>query len=278
MMRAICQIYLLVMYSLLISSCRFDTSPWEYSVDCDTLNLDVNLNWLAKIENTNKEQPHFSIAVIGDPGLFPGDLELTIKKINQINKVDFILLLGDLTELGVKQEYEWTCKAISHSNKPILSVIGNHDALSYGREIWLNTIGPYDYSFTYKNTKFIAYNDNKYEFADVPDKEWLQKEAALETDEIRHHTIGMSHIEPWWDIDFTFTDELKAFGFDLMLHAHSHKFSYWYKPSVKLPHLINADTIDIKYSIVNFTPANISVEQCEPECIPATAVNWSDIP
>lgn len=261
-------------FIILITSCRFEVSPWDYDFQCDTLNLDSNLMWLKQIEKQTVNTPDFSIAIVGDPQNYVGDFELTIAKINKIEEVDFILLLGDLTEIGVKQEYDWACKAASHAQKPILSVIGNHDALSYGREIWLNTIGPYDYSFTYKNTKFIAYNDNKYEFADVPDKEWLQKEAALETDEIRHHTIGMSHIMPWWDIDPTFTDDLKAFGFDLMLHAHDHRFSYWYKPSVKLPHLRTADTRDIQYSIVNFTKDNFTVDICDPECITISATGW----
>lgn len=255
-----------------ISSCRFDISPWETDVSCDTLHLETNLNWLAQIEQASLDNTTFSVAVIGDPQQYPGDLELTVKKINDIDKVDFILLLGDLAETGVEKEYEWTCKAASHSTKPILPVIGNHDGLAYGPVIWLETIGPYDYTFTYKNTKFIAYNDNKYEFEDVPDKEWLVDAATIASDEIRFHTIGMSHIEPW-DNEPTLTDELKAYGFDHMLHAHNHKFAYWQKESVKLPHFITADTRDIKFGIMTVTPDDISIEQCDPECTPILPID-----
>ncbi|MBU2916705.1 metallophosphoesterase [Psychrosphaera sp. F3M07] len=271
-MTLIKNIMLATITSLLISSCRFDISPWENDVNCDTLNLEANLEWLNLIEKRYKDKTDFSVAVIGDPQQYPGDLELTIKKINKINKVDFVLLLGDLTETGVEKEYEWTCKAVSHTSKPILSVIGNHDALAYGRVIWLDTIGPFDYSFTYKNTKFIAYNDNKYEFENVPDKEWIANEALISSDETRLHTIGMSHIEPW-DVEPTLTDELKLMGFDQMLHAHNHKFAYWQKSSVELPHFITADTRDVKFGIMNITPDSISIEQCDPECVPILPVN-----
>jgi predicted phosphodiesterase len=266
-MQSINKVIISTLASLFIASCRFDISPWENDVNCETLNLKANLEWLNLIEESDTSKSEFSVAVIGDPQQYPGDLELTIKKINTIDKVDFVLLLGDLTETGVEKEYEWTCKAVSHTNKPILSVIGNHDALAYGRVIWLDTIGPFNYSFKYKNTKFIAYNDNKYEFKNVPDKAWLAKEASIDQDEIRFHTIGMSHIEPW-DIEPTLTAPLKSFGFAQMLHAHNHKFDFWQKATVKLHHFITADTRDVKFGILNITPDNIVIEQCDSECVP----------
>jgi len=266
LVQSINRVIFITIISILVSSCRFEISPWETDVSCDTLNLETNLSWLAEIEQASLNKTSFSVAVIGDPQQYPGDLERTVKEINNIDKVDFILLLGDLAETGVEKEFEWTCKAASHSTKPILSVIGNHDGLAYGPVIWLATIGPYDYSFTYKNTKFIAYNDNKYEFEDVPDKEWLAEEAAIAPDEVRFHTIGMSHIEPW-DSEPTLTDDLKSFGYDHMFHAHNHKFTYWQKTDVQLPHFITANTLDIKYGIANITPEAISIEQCESECV-----------
>lgn len=262
------QIILITVISLMVSACRFDTSPWETDVSCDILNLETNLQWLADIEQQSPDNSTFKAAVIGDPQQFPGDMQRTIEKINQMNDVDFILLLGDLAETGVAQEFEWTCKAASGSDKPIFAVIGNHDGLAYGPVIWLDTIGPYDYAFTYKNTKFIAYNDNKYEFENVPDMPWLEQQAKVAENETRNHTIGMSHIEPW-DNEPTLTDQLSAFGFDHMLHAHNHKFAYWQKAGVELPHFITADTQDVKFGIITVTPEQISIQQCSPNCSPA---------
>ncbi|GHB79337.1 phosphoesterase [Psychrosphaera saromensis] len=271
-MQSVNRVIFVAIITMLVASCKFDISPWETDVGCATLNLEKNLAWLSEIEQASPDQDSFSVAVIGDPQQYPGDLELTVKKINNIDKIDFIVLLGDLAETGVEKEYEWTCKAASHSTKPILAVIGNHDGLAYGPVIWLETIGPYDYSFTYKNTKFVAYNDNKYEFEDVPDKEWLEDEASIAIGEVRNHTIGMSHIEPW-DSEPTLTDDLKSFGFDHMFHAHNHKFDYWQKTEVQLPHFITANTLDVKYGIANITPDAISIEQCEPECTTVLPTN-----
>lgn len=251
-----------------LSGCQFDLSPWETDVKCPGRSVDENLEQLALLEAGSSPQDTFKVAVIGDPQQYPGDLELVIKRINKMDDVDFVLLLGDVAETGIEKEFEWSCKALSHTTKPIMAVVGNHDALAYGSVIWQNIFGGFDYSFSYKGTKFVAYNDNKYEFNDVPDKAWLQEEAFVGDEEVRNHTIGMSHIEPW-DNEPELSGFLKQTGFDYMFHAHNHKFSFWQEQGVFLPHYITADTRDEKFGIATITPTSITMENCDPECIPA---------
>lgn len=255
-----------------LTGCQFDLSPWETDVDCPNMGLEQNLAWLQELEDQKRIGDDFKVAVIGDPQQYPGDLETTIETINRKSDVDFVLLLGDVVETGIEKEYEWACKALNKTDKPIISVIGNHDALSYGKVIWEKIFGSFDYSFNYLGTKFIAYNDNQYEFENVPNRNWLANQAAIEDSETRIHTIGMSHIQPWHN-EPDLSAFLKSNGFDHMLHAHEHRFDYWQEADVELPHFITADTRDVKFGIMSVTKDNISMETCAPECSPAVLRN-----
>ena len=252
----------------LLAACQYDLSPWETDVDCPNMSNEENLDWLAQIEAGKQVRDTFKVAVIGDPQQHPGDLEETIQLLNRKPDIDFVLLLGDLVETGVEKEFEWACKALNKTNKPIISVIGNHDALSYGQDIWRDIFGEFDFSFQYLGTKFIAYNDNQYEFENVPNKSWLAVEAKVAENEDRVHTIGMSHIQPWQH-DIGFSAFLKRQGFDHMLHAHEHRFKYWQLVEVGLPHYVTADTRGVKFGVMTVTSDTISLENCDPECVPA---------
>lgn len=249
---------------VLLQGCQFDLSPWETDVDCPNMSIEQNIMWLQTIEQQGYKA-EFKAAVIGDPQQYPGDLEETIKTINQRQDIDFVLLLGDLVETGIEKEYEWACKALNKTKKPIISVIGNHDSLSYGKSIWQDVFGPFDFSFSYQGVKFIGYNDNKYEFENVPDRNWLAKQAQIQEGENRRYTIGMSHIQPWKN-DISLSGFLKQSGYDHMLHAHNHKFSYWQLASVGLPHFVTADTREKKFAVMTVNDNGIVLEQCQQTC------------
>src|SRR5690606_25346602 len=54
-------------------------------------------------------------------------------------------------------------------------VVGNHDGLIYGEDIYQNIFGSLNYSFIYRNVKFIMWNNNPYEWG-YPDFNWLRAE------------------------------------------------------------------------------------------------------
>jgi len=255
-----------------LTACQFALSPWETDAHCPGVSIEENIGLLVSMEQRQGIKDHFKVAIVSDPQQLPGSLQDTVKIINRDDDIDFVLIIGDLVETGIKQEFEWACKALSRLEKPVIAVIGNHDALSYGKEIWLDVFGPFDFSFTYQNTKFIAYNDNKYEFSDVPDRDWLAAQAVVDEAEIRNHTIGVSHIAPWGH-ELELSQYLKDNGYDHMLHGHIHKFDYWQLAETQLPHYINADNKEKKYSIMAVYPDSISIESCDPQCVPAILRN-----
>jgi putative phosphoesterase len=68
-------------------------------------------------------------------------LKKTIKKINKLNP-NYIIHLGDITEEGTKEDYELSKKLLSKIKKPIIYIIGNHDARNVGYELFPKYFGP----------------------------------------------------------------------------------------------------------------------------------------
>jgi 3',5'-cyclic AMP phosphodiesterase CpdA len=254
---------LIIITIVFISGCELESSPWATDPDCDNLNIQYNIDLLKEKEKTEGRKNYFKAAIVGDTQQWIGKFDNIISEIKREDNIDFLLLLGDLTEMGLKTEFEWVCKALEDLNIPVIAVIGNHDAISYGQEIWKNNIGAFDYSFDYQGTKFIAYNDNKYEFKNVPDRDWLASEADGYIN--RNHTIGLSHSPPW-DTDIGLSDYLKKSGFNYMLHAHNHKLDHWQFTSVLLPHYVVDDAKDEFYGIIEVRPDSISLDNCSFGC------------
>lgn len=260
--------YFLVFFmSFALVACQYEVSPWSTDPDCPAnVSVAANIERLQVKEAAEGDLSSFKAAIISDPQAWPGSFDDAIKHINGLN-VDLVLLTGDLTETGIKEEFEWTCLSMSKSKAPIIAVIGNHDAISFGDEIWQKVFGEFDFAFTYQNVKFIAYNDNKYEFPDVPDRSWLAAEAAEKASNPDINlVIGFSHIMPW-DDDTGFDQHLVDSGFDLTLHGHNHAFDFWLDDEVGLPHYVVSWSRDIQFGLLTIhDDATYQLEDCTPQC------------
>jgi len=260
--------FILFLFALLIVSCKY--SPWETGVDCRDYYQD-NLRHLAQINAEAPEQLAFGVALLTDLHNDLSDLKSAVERINQRNDVAFTLVLGDMTDQGLAEEYDWFCKVLVDLKVPRFYVIGNHDSISFGKEIFLENFAPFDYAFTYKDVKFILYNDNAFEFPGSPDYTFLENEAAVQTNEVRRLTIGASHVPPVVDVH---TEEeaamLRQFlvnhNFNLTLHGHHHQFFYWLD-EYNIPHYITSRVEGGKYGMLFITEdGHISLQNCAETC------------
>jgi 3',5'-cyclic AMP phosphodiesterase CpdA len=248
----------LFLCALVLVGCRYEVSPWETDPHCSQkVSIAYNIERLKQFEQKVGTRTEYQVVLVSDPQAYPKSFDRIIQHINGMENVDFILLTGDLADSGLKTEFEWVCDIMEKSDKPIFVAIGNHDSLAFGKKIWAKTFGPTDYSFTYQNSKFIGYNDNQYEFANVPDRDWLKEQTAQS--ESRDYTFVFSHIPPW---DKNFSQELKDMDVDLSLHGHTHNYRYWQYSEVKLPHFVTANTQKAIFGLLTVSQAGLTVEHC----------------
>ncbi|WP_084439448.1 metallophosphoesterase family protein [Dyadobacter alkalitolerans] len=116
-----------------------------------------------------------TIVFVGDSQRWYDELDRFVDKVNTLNAVDFVLLAGDISDFGLLQEFEWVNDRLRRLEEPYIGVIGNHDLVANGEQVFTRMFGPTDFSFVYDSIKFVAHNTNSMEYSrrKVPDMPWL---------------------------------------------------------------------------------------------------------
>jgi 3',5'-cyclic-AMP phosphodiesterase len=213
---------------VVISGCDplFVYSPYETALDEAYHNTNQkNLDRIRSL-NTN-ESKSFKIALLSDAHYHFSKLNDALVHINQSNEFDFAIVLGDLTDNGLLREYVFFHESMSLLKIPHLAVIGNHDYLSNGGEVYHQMYGPGNFTFVYNNVKFVLFDNIRWESNKVPDFGWL--EGALVNDHGYDHVIPLSHIPPYDGQMKEYADRFHSLlvGNNIMtsFHGHRHEFS-----------------------------------------------------
>lgn len=214
--------------ALLLAGCNlFEYHPYEVRIpDSET---DLNAKAIARLQETSPPTDTLTLILMGDTQRFYDEVEDFVSSANR-QRADFVMLDGDITDFGIRDEYEWIHDIMRKLNKPYLAVIGNHDLSGNGEKVYRKMYGALNESFVYRDFKFVLLNTNSREYAfngTVPDLDWLQQE--LEGDDFTRAVV-ISHVPPF-DNDF---DRTLAASYDnmlygsgkvnLSLHGHQHTF------------------------------------------------------
>lgn len=144
---------------------------------------------------------------------------------NHDSTIQFIIIGGDITNLVLSKEYDWFQQILSNSKKPFITIIGNHDYLSNGKEIYLRMFGSTYFSFTIGKYKFICFDNIIWENNNaIPNFACLEKQL----NDSCYIKLIIAHIPPWSD-EFKYCNNPENFNkaIDhkppfLMLMGHTH--------------------------------------------------------
>ena len=96
----------------------------------------MNAKNIAKIEPLCKDKDTLRIAVISDTHQWYKDFIAEINDINKRDSIDFVIHLGDITDFGSTQEYNWAREKLQRLRYPYVVMQGNHDCLGTGNEVF----------------------------------------------------------------------------------------------------------------------------------------------
>jgi 3',5'-cyclic AMP phosphodiesterase CpdA len=115
-------------------------------------------------------------AVIGDTQLFYDEAEDAVARLNAVEDLAFAVQIGDLTHFGVVQEFRLMNEILDRLHAPHLVVVGNHDLLGNGGQIYDRMFGPRDFEFAWGAHRFVFLDTNsrEYGFEGVPRLGWLE--------------------------------------------------------------------------------------------------------
>lgn len=254
-----------VLMAYLFACDLIEYSPNQIVLDDDEKNLNA-LNIALLQSKPAKDTLKF--VLMGDTQRFYDEADGFVKSVNQQDGIDFVIHAGDISDFGLAKEFRWVNDIMKKINVPYVTVIGNHDLVANGANVYKKMFGPLNFSFIFSDVKFIFYDSNSIEYGydgTVPDLDWIEKE--LLDSASYDWAIPVSHIPPYNpDTDLSkeeaFIDMLAQNGkVKLSLHGHQHSFSEEEKYGNGITYLVSTTVQKKGYAIVTFFDGKFSVEK-----------------
>lgn len=195
--------------ALLAAGCDrvFDYHPYDVRI---TGACDINTRNAARIEAMTAARTSFRFAVISDTQRRYDETEDAVRALNERGDLDFVVHCGDLSDFGASREFMWQRDRLQKLRVPYVCVLGNHDCLGSGEQVYRRIFGPFDFAFTAGDVRFVCLNTNAGEYdyvADVPDFGFLSGELAAGRSGVRR-TVFVMHVPPG---DPVFNNNVAAF-------------------------------------------------------------------
>jgi outer membrane protein assembly factor BamB/predicted phosphodiesterase len=157
------------------------------------------------------------------------DLRRTVADINKLTDIDFVLVTGDVTEMGTNDELKLAKSILDGLNKPFYTVPGNHDTgwSESGGVNFIKEFGGDKFTFDHKGFRFIASASGPYvRMSDghIPRDAnvWLDKvlkdtPKSMPIIYINHYPLDNS-LDNWYDA----IDRLKTRNIQYAICGHGH--------------------------------------------------------
>lgn len=217
---------------LALTGCDHVFEYHPYDLRLENKYLDINRKNIARLQETDCGADTVRLVFMGDSQRWYDETEDFVNSVNALEKVDLVIHGGDIADFGLKKEYCWMHDIMNKLKVPYVLIIGNHDNLGSGREVYRAMYGDLNFSFVYGRTKFICLNTNALEFdyvEPVPDFVFLKSEIEDSQSDKFDKTVVAMHAQPG-DIVFNnnaaepfqeYLRRLKDLQFCLHAHAHS---------------------------------------------------------
>jgi Icc protein len=230
-------------------------SPFE--TDLDASERHQTRKQLERIAELEAPKGPFRFAVVSDNHAEYDALGEVVDVLNARDDLAFVVHLGDMTDLGLREQYRQTLDELLQLDIPFATAIGNHDALSSGVDIYRAMFGPLDYTFTYGGVRFVVVNANTLEFPDrqVPNPAWLEDAVAPSSDlsgviTFSHHRLKREGI----------TSILVEAGVLAAFRGHAHRFEREVVDGV--PMLTTGTTINHEWLLVTVDGPHVQAAEC----------------
>lgn len=265
----------LTVAALALASCM-DPTPFG----TDTQDHDLNRANSEQLLATPGSGPLRFVA-IGDTHDAYDELARTVEHINSRDDVDFVVHVGDVTNLGLLKEFEWTQEALSRLTMPVFVVLGNHDAISSGKEVYRNMYGDFDFAFLYEQHKFVFFNSNSVEFSDqAPNRAWL--EAQLSDLQGADSAILVTHqdLRSFVGLGAYYEALIRVHPVRLVVHGHLEDFALDEWDGVPILQCSTFQRTGIYTVVTVAADPELSFEICRlDECVPQSpGQTWEGAP
>jgi 3',5'-cyclic AMP phosphodiesterase CpdA len=190
-----------------------EMSPFE--VDLDDDQRDKTAENLARLHARPDPTGRWRFAFLSDSHQEYDHLAAIVDAVNARTDIELVLHGGDLSDVGLRAELVWTLNELERLDRPYFTVVGNHDALSNGKQLYASMFGPEDYAFDHGGISFVCFNSNEKEYPGTPRLEWLD----ARTREHASPIVALTHAPPE-GMKRSYAPTLVSNRVDLALNGH----------------------------------------------------------
>ena len=223
---------------------------------------------------------------IGSPNGSPEeDLRRTVNDINQQTDLDFVLITGDITEMGTDEEIRLAKSILDQLKIPWYPIPGNHDTgwSESGGQSFIRVFGADKFHFEHKGVHFIGCASGPYvRMSDghIPRDavNWLDKELSMIDPQapvffVNHYPIDSS-LDNWYEA----TDRLRTRNTMVAICGHGHankQFDFEGIPGVMGRSNLRAKAPGGGYNWVEVRRDSIFFQERKP--LEGTTKRWASI-
>ena len=118
---------------LLLGCDMIEYHPYDLDIHGET---DINAKNIRLIEEKLNRKEKISFAVISDTQRWYDETQEVVDLINRRNDIDFVVHTGDISDFGMKLEFEKQRDILNVLRVPYVCLLGNHDCLATGQEVF----------------------------------------------------------------------------------------------------------------------------------------------
>lgn len=223
---------LLLFVSLfIVQSCdMFESHPYDGNIKGEK---GINAKNIKRIEELCKDKTTLRFAFISDTQRWYDETEDFVEVLNKRNDIDFVIHGGDISDFGLTKEFIWMRDIMNGLTVPYVVLLGNHDCLANGEEVFSKVFGDVNFSFLAGNTKFVCLNTNALEFDyshPIPDFEFIESQIEDDRPEYEKTVVAM-HVRPYADqfnnnVAKIFQHYVTSFtGIQFCIYGHEHQIA-----------------------------------------------------
>lgn len=255
--------------ALLLQGCNLiEYHPYDTRIEGETGLTEKNIRL---IEEKMKGKREFRFAMISDTQRSYDETQEVINILNAREDIDFVLHGGDLADFGETKEFLWIRDFMNKLRVPYVCLIGNHDCLGSGFDVYLKVYGEDNFAFTVGNVRFVCLNTNALEYDyshPVPDFNFMEDEIQTMPEGIEKTIVAM-HVPPGDgefnnNVNRAFESYLRNFPnlqFCLYGHVHSWREDELFDDGVKYYACTSIGKRG--YYIITVKEDGYEIERCE---------------
>ncbi|HHY94570.1 MAG TPA: hypothetical protein GX513_06120, partial [Firmicutes bacterium] len=183
------------------------------------------------------------------------------------DKPSFVVVGGDLTELGSQEQYAAYDATLAPLGVPIYSTLGNHESrwLDAGKGNFINRYGRRSYDFAYQGIHFVvldtSVSNQTHGHFELSTLTWLRERLATWGKDapvvvFMHHPVGYPG-QRFIDNEQDFLDAVEGYHVVAVFTGHGHVNASWRRNGI--PFLMTKAAMEGGYAIVRVGEGKLSV-------------------